>query len=397
MILNKIRELLLFPSYFYHKKLIKKSYNWNKKKITNYQKQNILPLIKKFGSIETNKNYYKYNSKQFDKCCFKILVRKTKTGGTTSSPLIFYEDIFFTRQKELAYLFDIWSKIGYKPFDLRVRLRNPVDDNLIKYDFILNRWTISLNLLSKKKINELKIFLGKLNFFYLETYPSSLHTFIKILGEDFFKSLKIKGILAGSEAFPINQIKSFKKKYKIPVSHWYGHAERFSLSFFCNDCEMFHFYPTYGFTKFKLWKKKIYKICGYSYKKIGTRFINYDTEDLAIQSKPKCKIKFLTAKKILGRNKELFYDKNGFEHNINNLISNLKTNFWSNIIDFQFVQKTKGKLLVRLQIKDKSKYTLVKKILIQRMGKIIKLNFQIVDNLYLSKLGKRPYLIKLIN
>ena len=324
-----------------------------------------------------------------------MFVHKTKTGGTTSSPLSFYEDIYFTRQKELAYIFDIWSKIGYKPFDLRVRLRNPVDNSFIKYEFILNRWTISLNLLTNKKINESKNFLAKLNFFFLETYPSTLQTFIKILGEDFFKSLKIKGILAGSETFTINQIKSFKKKYKIPISHWYGHQERFSLSFFCNDCNMFHFYPTYGFTELKYWKKNIYKIYGYSFKKIGTQFINYNTGDLAIKDKSKCKIKFLTVKKILGRDKELFLDKNGYEHNINTFISNLDINFWLNITDFQFVQKTKGNLLVRLKIKNKSKYCFLKKILTQRFGKIVNLKFKIVNDLYLSKLGKRPYLIKI--
>ena len=31
-------------------------------------------------------------------------------------PIPGLKDNFFTRQKEHAYLFDIWGKIGYKPF-----------------------------------------------------------------------------------------------------------------------------------------------------------------------------------------------------------------------------------------------------------------------------------------
>tara|TARA_B100001093_G_C26753349_1_gene982210 strand:+ start:34 stop:1233 length:1200 start_codon:yes stop_codon:yes gene_type:complete len=395
MNLNKIREFLLFPSYHYHKRLIKKSYKWSKKDIKNFQSKKVKKLINEFGKIETNRDVYKNNLKKFDKYAFKGIVRKTKTGGSRGHPLLIHEDNFFTRQKELAYLFDIWGKIGYKPFDLRVKLRNFSDDKLFKYDLILNTWTLSLNLINKKNIEEVKLFLSKLDPFFIITYPSTISTFIQLLDEKFFRSLKVKGILAGSESFPLNQIKSFKKKYKIPVSFWYGHQERFSLSYYCDKCDMFHFYPSYGFTEFKPWKKKIFKICGYSFRNIGTRFINYDTEDLVLKGKSKCKTNFLTAKKILGRNQELFLDKNGYEQTVMAHIGNLdKKDFYSNVSDFQFIQKSKGKLTVLLKLKNKKNLPLIKKVLIKRFKRTAKLSFKIVNNLILTKLGKRPYLIR---
>ena len=158
---------------------------------------------------------------------------------------------------------------------------------------------------------------------------------------------------------------------------------------------MFHFYPSYGFTEFKPWKKKIFKICGYSFRNIGTRFINYDTEDLVLKGKSKCKTNFLTAKKILGRNQELFLDKNGYEQTVMAHIGNLdKKDFYSNVSDFQFIQKSKGKLTVLLKLKNKKNLPLIKKVLIKRFKRTAKLSFKIVNNLILTKLGKRPYLIR---
>ena len=82
--------------------------------------------------------------------------------------------------------------------------------------------------------------------FFLHVYPSSLMFLIDFFGEQRFSEFPIKGILAGSEAFPLEQMKWFKDKFKIEVAHWYGHSEYAILARFCNECEEFHFYPTYG-------------------------------------------------------------------------------------------------------------------------------------------------------
>ena len=44
-------------------------------------------------------------------------------------------------------------------------------------------------------------------------------------GADLFKSFPIRGIFAGSEAFPISQMNWFKQNFNIQIAHWYGHSE----------------------------------------------------------------------------------------------------------------------------------------------------------------------------
>ena len=41
-----------------------------------------------------------------------LLTHTVRTGGTSGQPLRFTADTFARRQKERAYLFDIWSHIG---------------------------------------------------------------------------------------------------------------------------------------------------------------------------------------------------------------------------------------------------------------------------------------------
>ena len=50
-------------------------------------------------------------------------------------------------------------------------------------------------------------------------------TFIDLIGEDLFRSLPVRGVMAGSEAFPVGQMAYFEQDFGIQVAHWYGHSE----------------------------------------------------------------------------------------------------------------------------------------------------------------------------
>ncbi|GAI77611.1 unnamed protein product, partial [marine sediment metagenome] len=56
--------------------------------------------------------------------------------------------------------------------------------------------------------------------------------------------------MAGSEAFPVEQMKNFINNFNIKIAHWYGHSEYAILAKFCITCSGFHFYPTYGLAEF---------------------------------------------------------------------------------------------------------------------------------------------------
>ena len=108
---NILRQLVLGPAYFTHLVLIKKSKHWSKKKVLDYKNENkiLKNYITKSDIIKAGEEFVKRSP--------FLPLRKVRTGGTTGEPFVFFQDIFISRQKERAYLFDIWGHIGYKKFD----------------------------------------------------------------------------------------------------------------------------------------------------------------------------------------------------------------------------------------------------------------------------------------
>ena len=138
-LINILRQLVLGPAYFTHLVLIKKSKHWSKKKVLDYknEKKVLKNYITKSDIITAGEEYVKRSP--------ILPLRKVRTGGTTGEPFVFFQDIFISRQKERAYLFDIWSYIGYKKFDYRIVVRGNMPSHNKKYSFLENALFISQN------------------------------------------------------------------------------------------------------------------------------------------------------------------------------------------------------------------------------------------------------------
>jgi hypothetical protein len=63
-----------------------------------------------------------------------LLTHTVRTGGTSGQLLRFTADTFSRRQKERAYLFYIWSYVGYAPYDLRVRYAGDIYGRMLRFD-----------------------------------------------------------------------------------------------------------------------------------------------------------------------------------------------------------------------------------------------------------------------
>ncbi len=119
-----------------------------------------------------------------------------RTGGTSGQPLRFTADTFARRQKERAYLFDIWSQVGYAPYDLRVRYAGDFHGGMLRYNRLENVWVVSPGATVEGKLAEFRRWLGTLPPFFLHVYPSSLYTFIDLVGEDSVPSVFPSGALS---------------------------------------------------------------------------------------------------------------------------------------------------------------------------------------------------------
>jgi len=386
------REVLLGPTYIRHRRLIAESKTWNQAQIQAYQSARLAPLLAKYGDNVKSKASYLKDPERYQRASWPILTRTIRTGGTTASPFAFKMDTYSRRQKERAYIFDIWSEAGYRPFDTRVVFRGNIGGHLIRYNRLENAWQISPAQLTRKTCPDVLSVLRRLGPFFLHVYPSSLFTLIEALGRSAFRSLQVCGVMAGSEAFPLKQMESFEGEYGIPVAHWYGHSEYATLAKFCHDCGGFHFYPTYGVTEFVQFDEKRFRIVATSLNDIGTRFVRYDTGDLARPSTIDCHRPFPRVDGIEGRVQEFFLDRDGGRRAFGPYLFGIHNDFWDKISAIQVVQRKSGRLLIRVVSRRSEVRSWLEEYLRQRFA-IVDLDFEYVKTIERTAAGKHRFFI----
>jgi phenylacetate-CoA ligase len=390
------REALLGPSYFYHRSLIEKSKSWSPSEIREYQDTRFQRLIRRYSDGITRKEDYDRDLARYSRWNLPLLTHTVRTGGTSGQPLRFTADTFARRQKERAYLFDIWSQIGYSPYDLRVRYAGDIRGGMLHYSRLENVWMVSPGATVEQELGTLRHWLRTLPPFFLHVYPSSLSTFIDLVGEDLFRVLPIRGVIAASEMYPAGEQLRFEQEFGIKIAHWYGHSEYAVLAYCCRQCRGFHFYPTYGYAE--LLSSEIEgcrRIVGSSFNRMGTQFVRYDTGDLAVDPDGICAAdNFARASTIVGRSQETFVDSSGrrrslFGYAFGDLDHDA---FYDQIRDIQFVQDRAGWLLVRIVTNPGADKDQIQKTF-ERRFTMASLEFEYVSAIERSPSGKRRYFV----
>jgi len=390
------REALLGPSYFYHRSLIEKSKTWSPSEIREYQDTRFQRLIRRYSDGITCKENYDRDLDRYSRWNLPLLTHTVRTGGTSGQPLRFTADTFARRQKERAYLFDIWSQVGYSPYDLRVRYAGDIRGGMLRYSRLENVWMVSPGATVEQELGTLRHWLRTLPPFFLHVYPSSLYTFIDLVGEDLFRVLPIRGVIAASEMYPAGEQLRFEQEFGIKIAHWYGHSEYAVLAYCCRQCRGFHFYPTYGYAE--LLSSEIEgcrRIVGSSFNRLGTQFVRYDTGDLAVDPDGICAAdNFARASTIVGRSQETFVDNSGrrrslFGYAFGDLDHDA---FYDQIRDIQFVQDRAGWLLVRIVTNPGADKDQIQKTF-ERRFTMASLEFEYVSAIERSPSGKRRYFV----
>lgn len=394
--MNSFREALLGPSYFYHRDLIRRSKTWSASRIADYQGEKIERLTRRYGNGITSKDDYRRDPGRYTRWGVPLLTRPVRTGGTAGQPLRFRADTFGRRQKERAYLFDVWSQVGYAPYDLRVRYAGDVHGSMARYNKLENVWVISPGATREHELGRLRAWLRTLPPFFLHVYPSSLYTFVDLVGEELFGSLPVRGVLAGSEIFPAVQQLKFEQEFGIKIAHWYGHSEYAVLAYCCRDCRGFHFYPTYGYVEFLGSEVEgCQRIVATSFNRIGTQFVRYDTGDLAVGAANPCDDNsFPRCNAIVGRSQETFIDRAGrrrslFGYAFGDLDHDA---FYDQIRDIQFVQEKPGCLRLRIVTGPGARREHIERTFTRHIP-VADLEFEYVPNINRSPSGKRRYFV----
>ena len=395
-----VRESLLGPSYFYHRSLIKKSKGWSPSKIQEYQDTGLQRLVRRYGDEITQKEDYQRYARRYAHWDVPLLTHTVRTGGTSGQPLRFTADTFARRQKERAYLFDIWSQVGYRPYDLRVRYAGDMHGRLLRYNRFENMWIVSPGATVEGELGRLRQWMRTLPPFFLHVYPSSLYTFIDLVGENLFRSLPIRGVIAASEMFSANEQARFEQDFGIKIAHWYGHSEYAVLAYCCRECRGFHFYPTYGCVELLSSETEgCRRVVASSFNRIGTQFVRYDTGDLAVDPVGSCaNDKFPRASAIVGRSQETFIDSSGRRRSLYGYaFGDLDHDaFYDQIRDIQFVQDEAGSLRVRIVTNPGAERDQIQQAFEQRIP-MARLEFEYVSVIERSPSGKRRYFVDTLN
>jgi phenylacetate-CoA ligase len=393
--MTAFRETFLGPSYWYHRRLIAQSKSWSEEEIRDYQHARVRRMIRRYGDNVTQKENYRRQLRRYSRWDAPLVTHTVRTGGTSGQPLRFTADTFARRQKERAYLFDIWAQIGYAPHDLRVAYRGDVHDGLVRYNRMENLWIISPAATMERDLHSLRRWVQTVPPFFLHVHASSLYTFIDLLGEGLFRRLPIRGVIAGSEAFPVVEQARFEREYGIRVAHWYGHSEYAVLAYNCRQCHGFHFYPTYGYVEFLASEAEgSQRVIATSFNRMGTQFVRYDTGDLATAATGACTTnRFPRVDAIVGRAQETFEDSEGRRRSLFGYIfGDEKSALWDQIRDLQVVQTRPGALSVRLVTEPTANRGQIERILQDRMP-MAALDFEYVPMIERSTSGKRRYFV----
>jgi len=395
--MTSIRQALLGPSYYRHRHLIEQSKTWSADRVQSYTSERLARLTRRYGDQVTMKEDYRQHLDRYTRWDVPPLTHPVRTSGTSGQMLRLQADTFARRQKERAYLFDIWSRAGFRPHDLRIRYRGDMRHGVAPYyDRLENVWVISPAATTEPELGKLRSWLRTQPPFFLHVYPSSLFSLIDLIGEDLFRSLPVRGVLAGSEAFPIAEQQQFERDFGIKIAHWYGHSEYVTLAYCCRDCHGFHFYPTYGRVDLLPSDTEgCRRIVGSSYNWIGTQFVRYDTGDLAVAAGRECAAdNFPRAAAIVGRVQETFVDMSGrrrslFDYAFSDLDHD---SFFDLIKDVQFVQKEPGALQVRVVPSPGADRAKIQQVFAANMT-LTTLEFEFVPSIERSQSGKRRYFV----
>jgi phenylacetate-CoA ligase len=391
-----VRESLLGPSYFHHRRLITKSRGWSPSEIGEYQDTRFRRLMLRYGDAITQREDYRRHLRRYTRWDMPLLTRTVRTSGTSGQPLRFRADTFARRQKERAYLFDIWSQVGYAPYDLRVRYAGDIHGGMLHYNRLENVWLVSPGATVERELGGLRQWLRTLPPFFLHVYPSSLYTFTDLVGEDLFRSLPVRGVIAASEMFPADEQLRFEQDFGIKIAHWYGHSEYAALAYCCRQCRGFHFYPTYGHVE--LLPSEIEgcrRIVASSFNRIGTQFVRYDTGDLAVDAVGSCAAdNFPRASAIVGRSQETFVDNSGRRRSLYGYaFGDLDHDaFYDQIMDIQFVQDKAGFLRVRIVTNPGAEIDQIQRTF-KRHIPVASLEFEFVSAIERRPNGKRRYFV----
>jgi len=374
--LLELRKLLLSArNIAFYKKL------WNS---CDFDPNSVMDCSDILSSPIINKNSIRANISEFpSKTNPFIFERRTSTGGSSGTPLVFIQPLS-ALQKEQAFIDRIWRYAQYLPGDRIAVLRGKRLPN--RHIYAGNYLYLSGYFLTA---SELAHHIEQLNTFkpeFIHCYPSLLYKLaVYIIDNRPHIHFKFKAAFCGSETLYPHQRELIKNIFDCEIIAWYGMSEQVTFSTEMEDGRYF-FLPQYSLVEFEKCGNDLYEVIGTGWLNGRFPFIRYRTGDyvsgVEYTEFPHFARRGVCVKRILGREQEQVIVRSGESMPFNHMIFSLHGNTWKDVLNFQFIQEKNG--ILQLTIVPSENTHNCKKSIESRLYEVFKTQFRDIIDVHIE-------------
>jgi phenylacetate-CoA ligase len=289
---------------------------------------------------------------------------RVQTSGSTGVPFEFYR----TEQnpiKESAFMHTSWEWVGWNLGDVSAVLRGKFvgsEKKFWSFDPLRHELRLSSYYLTEKLYESYIKTIQRYNPSHLMAYPSAATALadLVVLNGDVGR-VNFKSIFLGSENIYEWQKQRMHEAFPgAKLFGWYGHAEEAVFAPMCEDSDLYHIWPFYGFSEVlndrgqEVDPGDVGMLIGTSFWNDATPFIRYQTADFVKTGRfgcDKCGRQFQLLEAIDGRARDILISRNGRRIPAFGA-ANMDVEVIRNIKQFQFYQKNPGKVFFRVLRKD---------------------------------------------
>ncbi len=202
------------------------------------------------------------------------------TTGTSGQPLQFYVD-HDELEREWAFAFHQWSRVGYRPGDARVEVRGQRIEGVKPYEWNPVLRVLRLSPVMPRK-EVVRLYLETIRSYgikFLYGYPSALTCFASSIKRYGLRvDLELTAVLFASETLYPWQRALVEDVFACRSYNFYGLAEHVVIAGECEASHAFHCIPQYGITEVD---PQTGEITGTGFLNHANPFVRYRTTDIA--------------------------------------------------------------------------------------------------------------------
>lgn len=326
---------------------------WNRLIPKNLSKSDVFIVFDELPPISSD-NLVNELDQFLSKKSSKLNSYRTTTGGTGRHPttIVLSDENYAI---EWAHMLYIWKQIGYarsKNVKLTLRGKTLKGQKFVEYNPVYNEVIVDMFKVTSSNFMEALAALRDYRIEFVHGYPSLVKEFMQYLRMH-NAEYRVKGLMLGSEGASIEDKEEMREFFRCPVVSWYGQSERVILAadFKCDGA--FTVLTSYGFASLYQPENGFGEICGTTFVNRALPLIKYRTGDYGCVTDAGENIVITDLRGRWGKD-FVYLDRN---KRIPTTSINIHGPAQSEVLYYQFYQKSYGKLTIRVLPKRTSAFS----------------------------------------